>query len=163
METNQLPRSMTTLTALKEVTESVKDMKAELQPSLDAFDEKKREKTTLTEQLRSHVLSETVGKQAQDYFDGLVSTYFEREFVILDEASAVRQVIAFADEYLKQTGVDIIGSLLSVVKSTVTNRVQNQPELFGLQPLTSESGITSFHSKGMEIIVKKKVRISANV
>lgn len=161
--TEQLPKSTEILTKLKDAVTKVKDMKAELQPSLDAFDESKREKTQLTERLRSVVLQETEGRQAQDYFEGLISTYFDREFVILDEASAVRQVVKFADEYLKETGVDIIGSLLSVAKSRVEPRVQSQPEKFGLQPLTNDSGITTFHSKGMEIVVIKKVRVSANV
>lgn len=155
-------RSTELLSELKDVSTTIKNMKAEIQPSLDMFDEKKREKTQLTDRLRSVVLQETDGQPTKEYFDGLVSTYFDREFVILDNTTAVRQIIEFANKYREETGVDIIGSLLSVVKSRVEPRIQTLPELFGLQPLITDGGV-EHHSKGMSIVIRKKVRIAANV
>lgn len=162
-QTLNLERSTSILKELITNNELMREMKEELSPAIEALDERKAIKTRLTDNLRAAILGETEDDYEGSYHDGKVTTYHQREVIILDERTAVRQIIEFADEYFRKTGVDIIASLLKVSKSGIDSRVLNAPHDFGLQPVTDVNGIVNHFSPGIEVKVIKKVRVANDV
>lgn len=159
----QLGKSTLIFNSLKEVSELVDDMAGELQPAIDALDEKKRERTILTNNLKDTLLDEIPKLQIGDFFDGKVSAFFEQEFEIVDDTSALRQILAYADTYKEITGVDILSALVSIKIGGVKDRVLADPRKFGLIAKTDEDGIVTWESKGMCIDRKKKIRVARNL
>lgn len=158
-----LEKSTLIFKELETVSGTVKEMAAELQPAIDALDEKKKEKTDLTNRLRSSILQETADIFQGSFLDDKVSTYHDRELIILNEATAVRQIIEAADAYFLKTGVDMAGSWLRLNLGNVKERIISEPDKFGLQPLTSAEGVTNHYSNGMEVKAVKKVKVSRDV
>lgn len=145
---------------LVKVSETVDAMKSELQPSIDALDTQKREKTSLTEAVKNTLLDEIPRPAVGDYFDGKISAYFDQEFSVTDESVAIRQIIQYANTYKDITGVDIVAALLSVKIGGVKDRVLAAPREFGLVAQTDEDGVVSWQSRGMTIDMVKKVRVA---
>lgn len=158
-----LTKSTLVFEKLKTVSELVDDMAGELAPAIEALDGKKREKTTLTNNLRDTILEELPRSVVGDFLDDKVTAYFEQDFEITDEGAAIRQVIQYADTYKEITGVDIIASLLSVKIGGVKGRVLSAPREFGLVAKTDEDGIVTWNSAGMKIELAKKVRVARDL
>ncbi len=159
----ELKKSKEIFTSLKAVAQVVDEMSSELQPAIEALDEKKKEKTKLTESLRSAVLAETSSIFQGSWFDDKVSTYHDRELEVVNEGAAIRQIIAFADSYLERTGVDIIGSLLKLQLTNVKARVEADPSTYGLVGTPDEDGVIQYDSKGMKLRAVKKVRVARDL
>src|SRR5690348_5265863 len=124
---------------LRLVSSRLSEMKEELAPAIEQFEDTKKEKTGLTDALRRTLLTETEGYAPASYYDDLLETYYENELVITSEGTFIRDVIAYADAYQQKTGVDIIGALLSVSIGGLKKRLMENPEEFHMVKSTQDN------------------------